>query len=174
MPDSIVTFATRGVLALNDASGVVLTHTSQYELGDFQGGPFPDVLNEVVDLQRRGVYLGSGFGDRIWPSGSFSAYLVLLTETAPGTILQFINGHGPYASGGATPSTSVGGGAVRHLDLKITWQVEGGTDQVLLLKKCRITPDSIAEASDGNKISFSWICKGEVWFNGALFCREIQ
>jgi hypothetical protein len=155
---------------LDGTSPTPLDHVMDADTGSFSVGPLKETLNETEPVQRKGRLYGLAPAARIFPTGSFECYLGLLSDASAETAHAMVLGAAPFA---ARVSTL---GANHHevgLDIEVTWNVPGGTDQVLLLTDCVVTIDTMAEGSPVNLVSGSFVCYGTVSMNGTVICDEI-
>jgi len=163
--------ATNGILKVIDLNAVTLT--IPYEKGDFAVDNFKRVLNEVVKMESRGRLKGTAIGGRVYPAGSFSAWITEFTNAAVGVLPAFFLRSGGYS---AVASTA---GANHPVDkYHLEWVVEGtafgdDADMTLRFEDCHFT-SNIAEAIEGNSLSFSFECQGRILLNGSVIAQEVQ
>lgn len=152
-----------GSFVLADGAGTPTTHTSLYDLGDLtisglgEGG----LLNVAQHFQRRGKYLSSAYGERMFPTVSFSAFQTGTAGSAPGSIADWVLRKTPYASLVSTLGTG------RVWASKCTINIEGtdfgdAADGQIILNSVIWKLDSWAEAADGNKFSISGTVMGPI------------
>lgn len=161
-----------GSFVWSDGTGTPITHTSLYDRGDIvisglgEGGK----LNSVVHHQRRGNYISSSYGERIFPTVTFSAFHTGTAASTPGSIADWIQRRTPYAS---TVST-LGSGRVWASKMVLTYEGTdfGDTsDGTITLNHVVWKLDSFTEAIDGNSFSISGTVLGAI--EGDLAIAEI-
>lgn len=150
-----------GTLTLIDGAGTSLT--VPYEKGDLSVDGLAQSLNELVKHEARGNFISASYGNRRYPSMSFSAFATNLvggTSSAPGTVYEFVTRSGAYAA--LVPT--LGAGHPMTVDVRLT--IEGSNfgdsaDETITLHDVHVTA-SFQEATDGNSLSFSGEVLGEV------------
>lgn len=160
---AFIKLSTSGAIQLRDGTGTPVTLTLSYDKGDGSLGPLADKLNESVKIERRGRFVSHGYGARIYPQVSFSAWcgnLVGSSASAPGTPTEFAAKLGAYSANTGTL------GAGRPYTIDIRWTVEGTdpgdtADETITAEdvRCQITWN---EAMDGNSIAISGEVLGNV------------
>ena len=151
-----------GSIVLSDGTGSPVTLTVDVCRGDFSGGPFREVLNETVVIERRGQFKGLAHGPRIYPTFTFTAHMTEFTNASVGVLSDFLLRQGAYASNIST----LGANARKYtLDIALTWEgtdLGDDADSTLTMTDCEIVIDSLSEASEGNSFSISGTCYGAV------------
>jgi len=167
--DSFVKTNLHGTISLADGTGTPLTMTLTFDRGDFSVGPLKDVLNETVKFDRRGKFLSAAPGARIYPSGSFSAYVHQFTDATADVLSDFLLRNGKYAAAVSTLGTSH---PVYAVDITMTLEGTdfGGVDSTFTLHDCVVVLDTFSEGEpDTFAISFEVL--GQI--TGDLACAEI-
>lgn len=165
---TVVKTAAQGVISLADGTGTPVTLTVPYTRGDLTAGPLPPKLNELVKIEARGKKVGLAYGNRVWPTVSFSAWLPNVASSsasAPGSLAEFLAALNAYSG---NVSTS---GAGRPVTVNITLTVEGtsltdSADETWVFKDvhCSITP---TEAMDGNTLAIQGEICGDIVFTNS-------
>lgn len=169
---SLVRNSTMGRITLVDGSASPVSLVLAFERGDFalSGIPSGGKLNEVVKNTRRGKLLSTARGERVFPSGSFSSWLTELGDSA-GTVADFVSQRGAYSGNTGTR----GAGEVYTCDVKIEFLAAsfGAKNETFLVEDCTFVMD-VAEAMEGNTLSFSFESLGRVLLDGVVFASEIS
>lgn len=155
---TVVKVARDGLITLSDGAGTPLTHTVEYEEGDFSVSP---EKAERVVLRDRGVIAGLRKGDDPVPTFSFSVYMRDFIDSADTTIIDVIE-----QTNGASSWTSTGGTGFEQFLIDVAFSAEGtdhgdAGDHTVTMTKCHLVWE-FAEAKDGNKITVSGECYGTV------------
>lgn len=157
--DSSIKTAIEGSITIAD--GAALTHTLEFDTGDFSIGPIRETLNESVPVERRGKFLDLVHGARVYPSGKFTVYLNQFTDATADLLTDMVARSGVWAA-----ATSTLGANARKATYNITFAVEatdlgGGADLTFTLHDCELTIDSITEGIPST-ISASFVVYGEI------------
>lgn len=155
--------AASGAITLIDGTSTPVTLSLAYSMGDLQGSELSQNLNEVVPVEVMGDFVGLVYGNRRYPSVSFSVSchnIVGSSSTAPGTPLEFTTGKGAYSSNIST----IGVGRPMLVDVKLT--IEGtnfgdAADETITFEDCYLIA-SFTEALEGNKLAFQGTCYGSI------------
>ena len=152
--DTFVKTHIHGSISIADGTGVPVTMTLAYDQGDFSVGPLKAVLNETVKIMRRGRLISAALGDRIIPSGSFTAMVHQFSDATASVLTDFLLQQGLYA---ANVSTLGALHPVYTVDL--TFNIEGtefgGVDSTVTFTDCDVTIATLAEGEpDTFSISF--------------------
>jgi hypothetical protein len=158
----------RGVLLLSDGTGTPVTLVIPMAQGDFTLGPISQYLNEPVIYTARTRIIGLGWGAPAQPAISLTAMvgnLVGSSNTAPGTVLEFITGKGAYAANIST----LGANRPMTVDLRMT--IEGTdfgdtADETIDCEDVQMTIE-FSEAAEGNSISISGTVLGALVFTNS-------
>lgn len=134
-----------------------------FDRGDFNVSGIQQTLNEYVRIERRGKRVNTAYGNRVYPTFSFSSWVTQLVGdgSAPGTLGEFLLQQGAYST-----NESVGGtGSPYALDIE--WTQEGtdfgdSADTVLTLAGCEFVIDTLQEAAEGTSVSISGTVTGPV------------
>lgn len=114
--------ATDGSVVLADGTGTPVTLALAYYNGDFQHDPIGQYLNEEVVINPNGRFKTLARGDRViigWSLTGFVGSTVGSSNTAPGTVLEFITGKGAYSANVSTL------GANRNMTVDARLTIEG-------------------------------------------------
>ncbi len=153
--------AHNGALKFADGTpSTPLEMTALTAVGDFTVGPLRYKMNEPVNVFIRGNYAGSGPGQQVLPTVSFSVVIDSLSDATSDRVADFILALDKYAD---SPST-VADDWTRHID--ITWTC--GSDTVVCTD-VEVVADNITESTETNTIAFSGTVKGTVTINGREF-----
>ena len=148
-----------------------LTYACTFDMGDFSLSGLQDGLREVVAHEAKGQFLGLSYGARVYPSFSFSAKVAQFSDSASGTLTDFVlrTTGSEYA---AAVSTS---GAGRPFTTTWTFVMEGtgvgdDADHTVTLADCHLS----AEFSEGdsNSLSISGVVYGAI--TGDLAQSEVS
>lgn len=156
--------STSGAFAFADGTGTPVTLTAAYDRGDLKIDGISATLNELVHITRRGKYVSTLHGARRIPTVSFSAWCTNWagsSNTAPGSILEFVFGKGAYSANISALGTG------RPMAVKITLTVEGTNfgdtaDETVALSNVVIQSASFEESEGGSFFSFSGEILGSV------------
>lgn len=178
-PERIILNSTRMVIELIDgtpeAAGPPETEPVVIALGsdsgNFNCGPLKRVLIESDPVERKGRHYGDAPGARIYPAGSFDGILGLLSDAAAGDFVAYMLGAAPYEDVIGTYGPHHHNQSMRHI--RVTWVNPAGDNQVLYLEHCDITIDELASAAPTNTYAGSYVCKGDVYFNGVKVASEL-
>jgi len=123
-------------------------------------------FNETVEFTARGKLTGIRHGDRIFPSGSFTAQFREFTNATAGAVLDFVRKTNGYAANTSSAPTAFGSD-VYLIDIVIT--VEGtdrgdGADHTITLTDCRVVAEYAADVP--STLAFAWTCYGTVTATG--------
>lgn len=171
--DPIVKTNLQGSIKLIEGAGT--TYTTQFDRGDFSGGPFKSPLNEDVAIKRRGKFLCVVPGDRIFPKFQFSFWVHQLTDATQGTIPDFVLFRNKYSG---NISTLLGGALaqLKGIDIEITLEASsyyaGAVDPDFIATDCVCQIDSYTESTEGVYCQVSAVCYGSV--TGDLACAEVS
>lgn len=119
---SQIKVATDGSVLLADGTGTPVTLALAYYNGDFQHDPIGQYLNEEVVISPNGRFKTLARGDRVivgWSLTGMVGNMVGSSNTAPGTVLEFITGKGAYSANVSTL------GANRNMTVDCRFTVEG-------------------------------------------------
>ena len=163
-----------GSIAFADGTGTPVTLTASFDRGDFVLSDAKEVLNEDVAIERRGRYINSAHGARVYPQVSFSCWADAFVgvTSAPGTELGYLMRSGQYTANVST----LGSGTSVPYAINITITIEGtdfgdSADATITLHDVQVSSFSFTEASEGNSLSFTGIVRGEV--DGDLALDEV-
>lgn len=164
-PSSYVKNNTHGSITLRDGTSItpVLLLTEPFDRGDLQIGGLGPRLNDLVLVQARGRHISPAYGNRRYPTFSFSFWvsnLIGSTASQGGTIIEFITGKGAYAGNTNTAGTN----RPWMLDLILTMEGTAfgdASDETVTLNDCHCTFD-FQESVDGNQVSISGTIAGAV------------
>lgn len=150
-----------GTLLIEDASGVPIAVTVQYEAGDFSGSGFRQGQTAVEMILDRGAFHAVRKTNFEPATFSFTANFTDLSDGTEKTLFDAIRKAGAFASGVSTLGANADVWA-----LKLTWTIEGtdhgdAADHVLTLDDCVCTID-VAEGSPANTYSISGTVYGSV------------
>lgn len=125
----------QGGLTLIDGTGSPVSLVVPFWDGTFSLSEIADVLNEEEAYESRGQLVGLNWGNRIFPTFSFSAMVAEFTNASPGVLSDFILKRGAYASNVSTQ------GAGRPYTINVKFDLEGsnhgGNDSTFTLGSCR-------------------------------------
>lgn len=162
-PSTYVRSFTSGSMIVKDGTGTPVSHTVTLDWGDTVIGPLKARLNETKDIERRGKFVTSASGKRIYPTIKFSAWYSSIDQdtTAPGSLAEMVTGTGSYSANVST----LGTGRPYHVDVELT--LEGtnfgdATDELWTLNDVDFTVDSFEEGEDGTKIVLTGVIKGSI------------
>jgi hypothetical protein len=151
-----------GTITVADGSDTPLTVDVEFDMGDFSVEGLVPNLRGVEAYQSRGKLHSLRQGERVFPTGSFSAMVSELSNDTAGTLLDLINGTGEFASPAPVSTTASTGDVMTH---DITFTIEGtdvgdDADHTFTLHDCHIT----AGFSEGSpdSLSFSFTMYGEI------------
>jgi hypothetical protein len=155
-----------GQIVFNDATTpTAITLQVAYEEGNFT---FDKPVRDEIVVRDRGVITTVRQGDEQPITGSFNFYMREFTDTTnAGSLQDFINGTGNYASNASTGS---GGNVyVEHYAVDMVYTVEGNdfgddADHTATFSKC-VCVLSFAEG-DPNAFTLNFTCYGGVTFSG--------
>jgi len=159
-PSTVIKTGTMGTITLvSGATTLALT----YDMADLVIEGLSPKLNEVNAHESRGVFRGLSYGNRTYPTLSFSAWFTNFAgedDTPPGSMIEFLTGLGAYDGNAST----LGTGRPMTIDIKLT--IEGTdfgdtADETIVCHDVYCT-FGFTEAIDGNKFSISGTVYGEV------------
>jgi hypothetical protein len=159
-----------GTISFSDGTGVPVTLTLSYDLGDFSVNFNGNELNELVKIERRGKFVSAARGARTYPTASFSVVVTSLTgAVAPGSAADFLLKQAAYSSN----ETTLGTGQPYAIDITLT--VEGtdfgdSGDETIVLDDCVLTDLAFSEG-EPDTIAFSVEVLGPI--TGSLAAAEI-
>lgn len=162
-----------GVVTLiaHDGAGAEVSLVLAFDLGDLAITNLKRRLNASVKYQRRGKYVSTGHGERIYPTLTFTCYHTGEGTVAPGSARAFLMQNAPYDNLESVE------GAGRPFSINAQFDIEGtdfgdDDDWSSLFEKCSVEPASFGEAMDGNKWSFTLECSGDI--SGDIVATEID
>jgi len=86
----IKTDAMGSILFEDNTPTTKLTYTALYDNGDIVVDGLVEGLREIVKHERKGNFVGSSYGARIYPSFSFSAKVTQFTDAVDGTLTDML------------------------------------------------------------------------------------
>lgn len=154
---SVIKNFTDGKVTLTDATGVPIVCEATFSNGDFGVSGLSDKWNDVTAYESRGVFNVLRYGNRTYPSGSFSVKIAEFTNASTNVITDAIIKNGAWSSAVSTYGTGL-----PYL-LKLTFTMEGtdfgdSADHSAVFTNCRCTVD-ISEG-DPNTATVNWVCYG--------------
>lgn len=162
-PSTYVRSFTSGSMVIKDGTGTPVSHTVTLDWGDTVIGPLKAKLNETKDIERRGKYVTSASGARIYPTIKFTSWYSSIDQdsTAPGSLPEAVTGTGSYSANIST----LGAGRPYHVDVELT--LEGtnfgdASDELWTLNDVDFTVDSFSESEEGNQIALTGVIKGSI------------
>jgi hypothetical protein len=163
VPSTYVKNNTMGRVTLLDGTGTPITLDLSYERGDLSIDGLRARLNEVVKMTARGRLVSVAYGERMFPTLSFTAWLpnvVGATAVAPGAMAEFMTGLGAYAGNVSTL------GVNRPYTGDLRWTIEGtvfsdSADEQVTAEDVMFS-FGLTEAQEGNTLSISGEILGRV------------
>tara|TARA_R110002110_G_scaffold85307_3_gene221870 strand:- start:274 stop:798 length:525 start_codon:yes stop_codon:yes gene_type:complete len=151
-----------GSLTATDATPTTpLTYACTFDMGDFSLSGLQEGLRELVIHERKGNYCGMSYGARVFPSFSFTAKIAQFTDSASGTLTDFV-----LRTAGSEYATAVStSGTGRPYTTTWTFVIEGldvgdDADHTVTLEDCHLTAE-FAEG-DADSISISGVVYGAI------------
>lgn len=137
-----------------------LTHTVQYEPGNFTISGLKKKLAETVTYLDRGELGSVRHTSRTFPSGSFSAHFTEMSDGTNNVLRDIIHRQGLFAA-----AVSTLGASADVYTLKIVVTVEGtdfgdGSDHVLTLNDCECSWDFTEGDPTSQTVNF--VCYGAI------------
>lgn len=169
---SIVKTNVSGTITLIDGTTPTAIELAlSFDRGDLNVSGLKEVLNETITVERRGRFVNSAHGNRVYPSFSFSCWLSAFQDsgTAPGNILTWIQR--TTGSAYAALVSSLQPGASANADtpfaFDIKYDLEGAdfgdsADHTFTLGDCEVLDFTFAEAADGLSVSVNGVVRGAV------------
>lgn len=163
-----------GEITLTDGAATQLTLA--FDRGDLSISGLKEVLNENVRIQRRGKFVNTAHGARIFPTVSFSSWVSAFQDSgmAPGDLITWIQ----RASGSAYASLESTYGSASGLPFAfdVTYTLEGtdfgdSADSTFTLHDCEVDSFDFAEAAEGLSITVNLTVTGEI--DGDLDMDEV-
>jgi hypothetical protein len=147
---------TDGTITLEDGtSGTPVTLTVPFSQGDFSISGIQQAAQKAVNVyQSRGVLHSIRLGEKTFITGSFSAMLADVSDSAAGNLLDFIRKSNAYSSNAST----LGSGDAYLI--KITLEIDGtslgdSANHTIVLDDCACTADVSEGEPDSISISFT-------------------
>lgn len=166
-----------GSLTLRDyTTPTALELAIAFDQGNLTVGPIMRILNEFVAIERRGRYVNTAFGNRVYPTFSFTCWVPAFQDdgSAPGNIATWLL----KTTGGAYDAavSSLGAGASVPFLWDLVYNLEGteygdGDDHDFTLTRCEGQIDNYTEAADGCTFAISGTVRGGI--TGDLIAAEI-
>jgi len=165
-----------GTLLWEDGTGTPLTLTLAFDRGDFALSGLNETLNERVAIERRGRYINSAYGNRVYPAFSLSCWVSAFQDSgvAPGNAITFLT----RATGSAYAAavSTLGAGAAVPFAFDQTYTLEGtdwgdSADHTFTLADCEVLDFAFSEAADGLSIAINGVVRGAI--TGDLDMTEI-
>ncbi len=138
-----------------------------FDKGDFSLTGAKEVLNNPVAVERRGKFINSLHGARMYPSFSFSCWASAFQDDGsdPGNIATWVlrSGGGAYAAAEST----LGAGSRVPFAFHTEYTMEGSdygdsADHTFQLEDCEVTDFGFSEAEEGCTFSISGVVRGPV------------
>ena len=162
---TVIQTSRHGSLTMLDGTATPLTYSVRFDRGDFSvSGLSPDMC-EIITFAARHVHIGHAKGAPTYPTLSFSLFVTDYSETATGTIQDFLHAKTgtPFASR-VTVASNYDGFAC-----DVRWDADtdedGTTDNTLTFHGCVVTGYDLAEADDGVTIT----CNATVYGDGTNY-----
>jgi len=160
-----------GSLTIKDGTGTPLSITVQFDTGDFSITGLKAKLAETTAYETRGQLRTVRHTTRIYPTGSFTAYMAEFSENSVGTLADAILKNGTVWS--AAISTDAGGANADVYLVDLEFTCEGtdygdSSDHIFGMTKCECVIDF--SENDPNSFSVAFTCYGAL--TGGLATTE--
>lgn len=160
---------TMGVITLIDGTTPTAIELAlAFDRGDLNlSGPLKSVLNENVAVERRGRFINTVHGNRVYPQLSFSCWISAFQDsgTAPGNIWTWIQR--TTGSAYAANVSTLGTGSLVPFACNLKYDLEGtdvgdSGDHTFTCADVELVIDSFTEAAEGCSVSISGVVRGAI------------
>lgn len=156
-----------GAITLLDGAATPVELTLAFDRGDLSLSTLKEVLNEDVAIERRGRFINSAHGARVYPSISFSCWISAFQDSgvAPGNILTWIQRTASSAYASLVSTLGTGSSVPFACDLRYT--LEGtdfgdSADHTFTCNDVQLQIDSFTEAAEGLSVAISGMVRGGI------------
>lgn len=158
---NVIMTSRHGSLQLKDGTGTPLVLDVRFDRGDLSvSGLSPDMA-EIITFQARHVHIGHALGAPTYPTLSFSLFVTEFSETAEGTLQDFLHGTAgtPYASRVSVADNFDGFACDIVFNADTTG--DGSADRTLVFHGCVVTEYQFGEADEGMNLTVNATCYGD-------------